>query len=91
MIPQYFGKEPGSKTMEKQTQDKQTMASTESFALHRRIGSTTYRIGIYFNPNAKETLNEKVCRLLKNDLQSEPNDAKMEPLQAGCLSERGTS
>ena len=74
------------KTMEKQTQ-----AATESFVLRRQIGSTTYRIGIYFNPNAKETLNDKVCRLLKNDLQSAPNDDTMEPLQAGCLSERGTS
>jgi len=77
--------------MKKQTMEKQTQAATESFVLHRRIGSTTYRMGIYFNPNAKETLNDKICRLLKNDLQSAPEAATMEPLQAGCLSERGTS
>jgi hypothetical protein len=45
--------------------EKQASATTESLVLFRRIGSTTYRVGIYFNPNAKETLNEKVCRLLK--------------------------
>jgi len=56
--------------------------------MRKRIGSTTYRIGIYFNPDAKETLNEKVARLLKNDLQSMPGSATMELLQAGWLSER---
>ena len=73
------------------TMEKQPMEVTESFVLRRRIGSTTYRVGIYFNPSAKETLNAKVSRLLKNDLQSAWEDATMEPLQAGCLSERGTS
>ena len=72
------------------TMEKQTMATTESFVLRRRIGCTVYRLGIYFNPNAKETLTDKVCRLLKNDLQSAPEDATMASLQAGCLSERGT-
>jgi len=69
--------------MEKQTMENQTQAATESFVLRRRIGSTTYRVGIYFNPNAKETLKDKVCRLLKNDLQSAPEDATMASLQAG--------
>jgi hypothetical protein len=70
--------------------EKQASATTESLVLFRRIGSTTYRVGIYFNPAAKETLNEKVCRLLKNDLHSPPANATMEPLQAARLSERGT-
>ena len=73
------------------TMEKQPMAAAESFVLRRQIGSTTYRVGIYFNPNAKETLNDKVCRLLKNDLQTTPGNGTMESLQAGCLSERGTS
>ena len=73
------------------TAQKQTMETAKpSFVLHRQIGSTTYRLGIYFNPNAKETLDEKICRLLKNDLQSPPANVTMEPLQAARLSERGT-
>jgi len=72
------------------TMEKQPMAAAESFVLRRQIGSTTYRVGIYFNPNAKETLNDKICRMLKNDLQSASEDATMDSLQAGCLSERGT-
>jgi len=63
----------------------------EPFVLHRRIGSTIYNIGIYFNLNAKETLNEKIGRLLINDLQNAPENATIEPLQADWLSERGSA
>jgi len=63
----------------------------EQFVLRRRIGSTTYRVGIRFNPNARETLNDKVRRLLKNDLQSAAGHATMKSLQAGWLSERSSA
>ena len=65
-------------------------SASEPFVLQRRIGSTLYKVGIYFNPEAKETLNEKVRRLLKNDLQSAPENATMKALQAGWLSERSS-
>ena len=64
--------------------------SPEPFVLHRQIGSTTYRVRLHFNPNAKETLDDKVRRLLKNDLQSAPKNVKMESLQADWLSERSS-
>jgi len=64
---------------------------TEALVLYRRIGSTLYRVGIHFNQSAKETLNEKICRLLKNELQSASAGATMKSLQAGCLSGRGAS
>jgi len=67
---------------------KQTRIHTERFS--RNIGRTTYRIGIHFSPNARETLDEKIRRLLKNDLKSAPNDGKIEPLQAGWLPERSS-
>ena len=44
---------------------KSSTTSPEPFVLHRQIGSTTYRVRLHFNPNAKETLDEKVRRLLK--------------------------
>ena len=65
-------------------------ANPESFVIKRRIGSTTYKIGLHFKHDAKETLDEKIRRLLKNDLQSMPENAIMKPLQAGWLSERGS-
>ncbi len=62
----------------------------ESFVFHRRIGSTTYKVGIHFNPQAEEALDDKVLRLVKNDLQHAPDHAKMDTLQAGWLSERSS-
>ena len=65
--------------------------TSEPFVMQRRVGSTVYNIGIYFTPEAKETLEDKVRRLLKNDLQIAPENAIMKPLQAGWLSERGSA
>ena len=35
----------------------------------RRIGSTTYRVGVHFSRTSMETLNDKIARLIKNDTQ----------------------
>jgi len=65
----------------------------EPFVLHRHIGSTTYSVNLFFDQNAKETLNEKVIRLLKNDilniekgLKSISENDNIETLQADWLS-----
>ena len=69
---------------------KSSTTSPEPFVLQRQVGSTIYRVRLHFNPQAKETLDEKVRRLLKNDLQTAPDNATMELLQACCLPERGS-
>ena len=69
---------------------KRLTTAPEQFVLQRRIGSTLYKVGIHFNTNAKEALNEKVMRLLKNDLQSSPEHATIKLLQADWLSERSS-
>ena len=33
----------------------------------RRIGSTTYRVGVHFSGTSGETLNDKIVRLIKNE------------------------
>ena len=66
------------------------LTTPEPYVLHRQIGSTTYRVRLHFNPNQRETLDEKVRRLLKNDLQSASQNATMDSLQADWLSERGS-
>jgi hypothetical protein len=38
----------------------------------KRIGKTTYRVKIHFNPNSKETINDKIIRMLKNEIQQNP-------------------
>ena len=67
-----------------------TTSKPERNVLHRRIGSTLYRVGIEFSPNARESLDEKILRLLKNDLRPLGGNVTMEPLQAGWLPERGS-
>ena len=67
---------------------KNPTTAPEPYVIHRQIGSTLYKVGIHFNPDAKETLDNKVRRLLKNDLRATSKNATMEPLQAGWLPER---
>ncbi len=66
-------------------------APSEAFTLKRRIGSTTYRARIYFNPEAKETMDDKVMRLLRNDLNLTPAHGNMKLSQTSRLSERGSA
>ena len=33
----------------------------------RRIGTTTYRVKVHFNPNSKETASDKIIRMIKNE------------------------
>lgn len=66
------------------------MKVPESNVLRRQIGSTLFNVNILFNPNAKEKLEEKILRLLKNDLQSISQNVNIESLQAGWLSERSS-
>jgi len=61
----------------------------EPYVLHRRIGSTTYRARIRFNPDAKETLDDKVLRLIRHDLNLTPGHVTMGLSQTGRLPEGG--
>jgi hypothetical protein len=70
---------------------KVTTPAPERIVLKRRIGSTAYNVGMFFNPDSKETLGEKVQRLLINDLQNVPENVILKPLQVGWLSERGSA
>ena len=66
------------------------LTTPEPYVLHRRIGSTTYRVRLHFNPESRETLDDKVLRLLKNDLNLSPSNAKMDLSQTGRLPERSS-
>jgi len=33
----------------------------------RRIGSTTYRVSVHFSQTSKETMDEKIMRVIKNE------------------------
>lgn len=40
----------------------------EPVTLQRRIGSTTYQVAVHFNVNSKETMEDKVLRLLQSEV-----------------------
>jgi len=62
----------------------------ESFALSKRIGSTTFKVNVHFSETGRETLEAKALRLMKNELNFNQSNAIIKPLQAGWLSERGS-
>ena len=37
-------------------------------ALEKRIGHTIYEVHICFNEQSKESMNDKICRLIKNQI-----------------------
>jgi len=59
--------------------------------LHKKIGSTFYKVNIYFNNTNPESLEDKILRIIKNDLNIAQKNATMESLQTGWLSERSLS
>jgi len=64
---------------------------TVSGRFTKRIGSTLYEVNVYFNEAAKESLEQKIFRLIANDsLQSGEKCVTMERLQTERLPERGS-
>ena len=58
--------------------------------LSKRIGGTIYRVGVQFCPESKETMQDKILRLVKNDLNVLPLRAKIELPQTGCVLKGGS-
>ena len=51
-------------TDQKQPNEKRT---NEPFRFKKRHGSTTFLVAVYSNLNAKETAQDKIVRLIRND------------------------
>ena len=37
------------------------------------IGKTTYRVKVHFNPDSRETMSDKIIRMLKNEVNQMKN------------------
>ena len=44
-------------------------------ALRKQIGGTMYCVRVHFNENAKETMKDKIKRMLENDVKASQNTA----------------
>ena len=45
-----------------------TTPKTEQPDFVKRIGKMTYRVKVHFNPNSKETMSDKIIRMLKSEV-----------------------
>jgi len=61
----------------------------EPLDMCKRIGSTVYEVEVYVKKCAGETAEEKIMRLIRNDLNLTPGHGKMSMPQTGRLPERG--
>jgi hypothetical protein len=59
--------------------------------MRKRIGSTVYVINVYLKNDAAETMDDKILRLIKKDLNLSAGNGMMEWPQTGRLSERSSA
>ena len=64
-------------------------ADTSRFS--KRIGSSLYKVNVYFSKENKETIDDKILRLAKNDLNMTLTCATIKGLQTGQLSKRSSA
>ena len=58
----------------------------------RHIGGTTYKVRVVFNENGGETMEDKILRIVRNDMvTSDGTYGIMETLQMSRQSERSAS
>ena len=51
----------------KSTREKESCAS-EPYRFTKRLGSIVYEVAIHFNPDAKETMDDKIKRLIQSEM-----------------------
>jgi len=64
------------------------VADTSRF--NKRIGSSLYKVFVYFSEDSKEAINDKIFRLAKNELNFDPKYATVKMLQTEQLSGRSS-
>jgi len=64
--------------------------NAQSSRFNQRIGSTLYRVSLFFPAEESETLEDKIQRLIKNDLNYQTDNGTMRLLQTGRLPDGGS-
>ena len=55
--------------MNTESVNNKTANKKEKYDLIRQIGKTTYRVNAHFNKIGKETMSDKIIRMLQNDVK----------------------
>lgn len=53
-----------------------TVQGDEHPVLVKKIGKTTYRVTIHFSATSRETMNDKIKRMLRNEISQKANMTK---------------
>ena len=64
--------------------------NAQSSRFCQRIGSTVYTVNIHFKEGSKETLEDKIYRMMKSDLNNGHFCGSIRMPQADALPERGS-
>ncbi|MDR2533155.1 MAG: transposon-encoded TnpW family protein [Oscillospiraceae bacterium] len=51
------------------TELKTITTAPKSIKMKRKIGSTVYEVSLFFSDTSKESINDKIARLIRNDPQ----------------------
>ena len=49
----------------------ETNSSQENAVFEKKIGRTRYHVHLFFDPDSKETMQQKIMRMMKNELEAE--------------------
>jgi hypothetical protein len=50
-----------------------TTAKADPPCFVKRIGNTTFKVNVHFSQTSKETMSDKIIRLLRNEVQNQKN------------------
>jgi hypothetical protein len=70
--------------------NKNPTSHPEPMTFTHKIGSTTYQVNVRFDKAGKESLEDKILRMLKTDLTKGEKSSKMVAPRADRLPERGS-
>lgn len=56
--------------MERNGQQSTTATAQTAPRFRRRIGNTTYNVSVHFSQTSRETMSDKIMRLIKNEAAS---------------------
>ena len=71
--------------------DMREKENAQSSRFCKRIGSTVYTVNVYSKEGGKESLEDKMFRMMQSDLTDEQFCAKIIVPQADALLERGSA
>jgi len=57
-------------TITKVTRTPEQRSPAVPFTIRKRIGNIVYEVEVHFNPNAKETMQDKIKRLIRYELEA---------------------